>query len=183
MSNLFTVKIQCKRYVKAYLENHCGTPVDLRHLPDLQEEFVRCLSRKPAHREASELANWTESVTIIIPPDVFYRHGWELNKENILDFNRRAEQKAKFFMRQYVSFNNSIGVPVAICIREFQDKHGFPEPVWTYESIKKDFDRHGRVKKLNIIRELRVEINRILLDNLSELGTVSKKYIKEYVYE
>jgi hypothetical protein len=182
MSNHFTIKIPCKKYVKAYLENNCGTPVNLQHLPDILEEFRRGLARKPAHRESAELAACKDFVTIIIPPDMFYRYGWELNKENILDFNRKVEMKVKFFMRQYVAVNKSLGTPVANCIREFQEGFGFIEPVWSYESIKKDFDRHGRVPELKIIRELKMEMNKILLDNLSDLGTISKKLKKDYVY-
>jgi hypothetical protein len=182
MHNHFTIKIPCKKYVKAYLEINCGKPVDLKHLPDLLEELRRGLARKPCHREASELAKLKDMVTVIIPPDVFYRYGWELNKESTLDFNRRVEMKVKFFMRNYVAVNKSLGIPVANCIKEFQDEFGFYESVWNYESIKKDFDRHGRVPELKIIRELKVEINKILLDNLSDLGTISKKLKKEYIY-
>jgi hypothetical protein len=182
MSNHFTIKIPCKKYVKAYLEINCGSPVNLHHLPDLLEEFRRGLARKPCHRETSELAVFRDTVTVIIPSDMFYRHGWELNKENILDFNRNVELKVKFFMRQYVAVNKSLGCPVSCCIREFQTEFGFFEPVWSYESIKKDFDRHGSVPELKIIRELRAELNKLLLDNLSELGTISRKLKKEHVY-
>jgi hypothetical protein len=135
------------------------------------------------HRESSDVANWPETITVIIQSDVFYRHGWEMNKENILDFNRKVEQKAKYLMRQFVSVNSSLGVPVSICIREFQERFGFYEPVWSYESIKKDFDRHGSSPEMKTIKVLRVEINKILLDNLSELGTISKKLKKEFIYE
>lgn len=182
MQSNFTIRIPCKPYVKAYLETNCGTPVNLQHLPDMLEEFRRALSRKPEHRESMELPACRETVSVIIPPDMFYRYGWEMNKENILDFNRKVEMKVKFFMRQYVAVNNSFGVPVANCIREFQEGFGYTEPVWSYESIKKDFDRHGRVPELKIIKGLKIEMNKILLDNLSELGTISKKLKKEYVY-
>ena len=180
MSQHFTIKIPCKRYVKAFLECNCGTPVDLKHLPDLLEEFRRGLEKKPCHRESSDLVMLCDTVTIIIPPDMFYRYGWELNKENIIDFNRNAELKVKFFMRQYIAVNKSLGSPVAACIREFQNEFCFPESTWSYESIKKDFDRHGSVPDLKILKDLKTEINKILMDNLSELGTISKKLKKEY---
>lgn len=182
MSNHFTIKLPCKAYVKAYLENNCGIPVNLVHLPDLLDEFRRGLARKPGHRESTDLAACREIVTIIIPPDMFYRYGWEMNKENILEFNRKIEMKVKFLMRQYIAVNHSLGTPVAICIREFQDGFGFPEPVWSFDSIKKDFDRHGRLPELKITKEIKHELNKILLANLSDLGTVSKKLKKENIY-
>jgi hypothetical protein len=182
MSNHFTIKIPCKTYVKAYLENNCGTPANLQHLPDLLEEFRRGLSRKPEHLECKKLAVHEQSVTIIIPPDMFYRHGWEMNKENIHDFNQMVEMKVKFFMRQYIAVNSSLGIPIATCIREFQERFGFPDPIWAYDSIKKDFDRNGTLLMLKTIKELKSEIDKIILGNLSDLGTISKKLKKEYVY-
>lgn len=179
MQEHFTIKIHCKRYVKEYLETNCGTPADLRHLPDLMQEFRGCLAKKPAHRENVKVAKWPDTVTVIIPPDYFYRYGWELNRENELDFNRKVEKKIKYMMRQYIGFNHALSVPVSSCIREFQERFGFYEPIWSFEAIRKDFDRNGRTIELNTIRALRAEMNKILLDNLSELGTISKKLVKE----
>jgi hypothetical protein len=181
MAERFTIKIPCKPYVKVFLEINGGDPVDLHHLPVLFKEFRRGLSKKPEHREKACVAVYSDSVTIIIPSDMFYRHGWELNKENLLDFNRVAEQQVKYFMRQYISFNNSMGVSVANSIREFQDKFGFTESIWNYEAIKKDFDRNGQITQMKTIKKLREEVIKILLDNLSDIGTVSKKLQKEYI--
>ena len=183
MSGHFTINIPCKSYVKVYLEINCGKPVDLKHMPVLLKEFKRSLSTKPEHRETENIAKYSADVTIIIPNDMFYRYGWEMNKENLLDFNKYVEQQIKFFMRQYISINNSVGVSVADSIREFQEKFDFTENVWSYESIKKDFDRNGRITQMKLIKELRVEVNKILMDNLSCLGTVSKKLQKEHNYE
>jgi hypothetical protein len=183
MTNHFTIKIPCKPYIKAYLENNCGTPVNLSHLPDLLDEFRRGLQRKSERREKMEQAGCREMVSIIIPPDMFYRYGWEMNRSSILDFNRKIEAKVKFLMRMYVAVNHTVGTPVANCIREFQLNYGFPEQVWSFESIKKDFDRHGHLPEKNPMKEIKSEINKILLSNLSELGTVSQKYKKEVTYE
>ena len=157
--------------------------MDLRHLPDLQKKFIACLAKKPYHREKAPLANYLDIATIIIPPDSFYRHGWELNKENILDFNKDVELKVKYMMRQYVAVNQALGAPISNSIKAFQDKFGFSETVWPYDSIKKDFDRHGTRVQLRNIKRLKEEIHNIFLDNLSDLGTVSKKLAKENIYE
>ncbi len=180
-SSRFTIKIPCKPYVRVFLEINCGDTVDLSHLPVLLKEFKRSLSKKPEHREASILAKYKDFVTVIVPSDMFYRYGWEMNKENLLDFNKAAELQVKFFMRQYISINNNVGVKIADSIREFQDRFGFTESVWNYESIKKDYDRNVSRSEIKLIRGLKVEINKILLDNLSHLGTVSFKLKKEYM--
>jgi hypothetical protein len=181
MADRFTIKIPCKPYTRVFLELNCGDPADLTHLRSLFKEFKSCLSKKSEHREGSILTLYKDEVTIIIPTDMFYRLGWEMNKENLQDFNRAAEQHAKFFMRQFISINNSAGVSVCESIKEFQDKFGFAESIWGYESIKKDYDRNGKMCELKLIRGLRVEINKILLNNLSYLGIISTKLKKEYI--
>jgi len=184
MAERFTIKIPCKSYVRVFLELNCGDPVDLRQLPGLFKEFKRGLSMKPEHRGKGDFPlnqAYNDSVTIIIPTDMFYRYGWELNKENLLDFNSAAEQQVKFFMRQYISINNSVGSKVADSIREFQSRFGFTEDIWNYESIKKDFDRNGKIVQLKLIKGVRKEVMEILLDNLSYLGIVTKKLSNEYI--
>ena len=178
-SERFTIKIPCKPYVRVYLEINCGEPVNLKHLPILLKEFKRSLSKKPEHREKACVAVYPDTVSIIIPTDLFYRYGWEMNRENVLDFNRLVELQIKFFMRQYISVNNTLGISVANSIREFQERFGFNESIWAYESIKKDFDRNGKISELKLIKGLKGEIHKILLDNLSCLGTVSKKLKNE----
>lgn len=180
MSNHFTIKIPCKTYVKAYLEFNCGNLVDLSLMPDLLKEFKICLDKKPEHRESANLTLYCETVTIIIPPDWFYRYGWEMNKENIIDFNKRVEMKVKFFMRQYIAINNSLGTPLITCIREFQTSFGFSEDIWSWDSIRKDFERNGEKCKLKKVKELKEELQNLCLANLSRSGHISNKLKKEY---
>lgn len=179
----FTITVPCKSYVKAFLESNCGSPVDLVHLPEVQGVFRLCLRTKPRHHESKAIGNYSAKVEISIPEDDFYRLGWEMNKENVVEFNKKVERQAKFFMRQYVIVNHAFRIPVATCIREFQDKYGFHEQIWSYEAIKKDFDRHAENTDLRSLREIRAEINKILLENLSDLGTISQKFKKEMSYE
>lgn len=184
MANI-TIEIPCKTYVKAYLENNCGDPVDLKLLPDLHALFIRNLryNKHEARREQKHaidsMCNYKSAVLIKVPENIFYRYGWELSKGGLLEFNKEAETKIKFMMRYYVAFNRSLGIPVSTCIRDFQEKYDFPEAVWPYESIKKDFDRHGQFIRPDIMSQMKDEINKIFLSNLSTLGTVSIKLYKE----
>lgn len=179
----FTIEVPCKRYVKTYIENNCGSPANLHLWPELRGEFRRCLKNKPWRRERDPVAKYPDTVTIIIPHDDFYRLGWELNTENILNFNRFAEVRIKMMMRQYIVVNNALGIPIAECIRNFQELFSFPESVWSYDAIKKDFDRNGQRVSFKPIREMRSAIKNIFLANLSELGTISTKLKKELINE
>lgn len=180
VNNYYTIKIPCKKYVKAYLENNAGIPVNLKHLPEILGEFKNMLEKTSNPREPICLKVFTETVIIIIPPDWFYRYGYEMSKESIKNLNLIVEEKVKFLMRQYVSLNNSLGLKIAPAIREIQNKFGFPEPVWSFESIKKEFDRHGQKSKLESIIKLKEEMSETLLSNLAEEGILSQYYKNEH---
>ena len=179
MADTFTIIIPCKKYTRVYLENNCGNPVDLRSLPQLNQLLINNLSKQVKRFEKSKVANYEDQISIIISSDLFYRYGWELTKYGILELNRQAEAQVKFIMRQYISMNRNLGIPVAVCIREFQDRYGFHEEIWPYESIKKDFDRHGKFVKMRFICNVKEEINNIFLENLIKLGTINKKFAED----
>ena len=178
----FNIKIPCKKYVKAYLENNCGIPVDLNQLPKLKDMFISFLNKKPINSEPLYKTIRLDSVTIHIFLGWPHPYGYRLNKEDLFNFTQDIEQMVKYNMRQFIGLNRAIGIPYALCIREFQDKFGFPESIWSYQSIKKDFDRHGRIPELKSIKEMKVKMNIIFLDNLSDLGIISEK-LKTVIYK
>lgn len=175
MANQFTVTIPAKSYVKAYLENTCGVPVNLRCLPEIQSELLRALERKTTRYENKDLYHYTEEVTIVISGDNFYRYGWEMNKTQVGEFNRYVERKIKTIMRSYVAMHKMVGIPTATSIRDFQEKFNLHEQVWPFESIKKDFNRHFIMIEHKPANDLKQKISEIILENLSVLGTVGRK--------
>jgi hypothetical protein len=179
MGEHFTIDVPCKKYVKAYLETQCGTPADLSKMPDLLMELRRCLKGKPGELSKKGIANYTESVKIIIPTRVFYRDGWELNSQNVLEFNRYAEERVKFFMRNFVALGVFMGMSQTESIREFQDRFGFDEQSWSFDSIKKDFYRNQAAVETSI-REIRHRMKKIFLTNLSIKGTITPECANKY---
>jgi hypothetical protein len=178
----FVIEIPCKLYIRAYIEHNCGSPADLFQLPGLVCELKNGLKRKISNRENEALARYTEKVKVIIPNDIFYRYGWEMNKESQMAFNRIAEIQVKFLMRQYITLNRAMGATLTESIKSFQDKFGFQDCVWNFDSIKKDFYRNGGVIQYKTIKILREEMNKIFLAEMSRLGTISRKLKKENIY-
>ena len=87
------------------------------------------------------------------------------------------ESMIKFNARAYIGINHQLGTPVAKCIRNFQDNFNLPEDVMKYDAIKKDWDRHGSSFKGTFFVDLRDKTLKILMDNLSTLGTVSQNFL------
>lgn len=169
-----TVEVGCKPYVKRFIENNCGDPADLRKIPELHNAFMFLLKKKTAHYESMEIGNYQSTIKVLISEDDLYRYGWELTKSGTVLFNRKVERLAKFVMRQFIGLNSSFKIPVSNSIREFQEKFGYTEDEWSYESIKKDFDRNGRVYKIDVLNNFKRELQQILMDNLSDLGTLGE---------
>lgn len=181
----FTVTIPVKPYVKQYLINNCGDPVDLSNLPDLKL-YLRRLLKKPSDRWNSrytnELKTYNENINIIISEDDFYRYGYELTKTDIIAFSREVELKAKCVMRTMVGILVGLGLPVNKSISRFQERYNFNEDNWSYQTIKKDFYRNGEKEIIDFDYEIFNKIEKLILVNLYNKGTISHKQLLEYDY-
>jgi hypothetical protein len=181
----FTVAIPVKPYVKRFIEINYGVPSDFSEDPQTNKFFTDLL-RKPNtlydSKYPDEICTYTCEVQILISEDYFYRYGWELTKTNIVAFGRRFEDRAKVMMRNVVGVYHAIGLPFKNSITKFQDRFGFDEDTWNYQSIKKDFYRNGQVEVVDFDNEIFKKIEKIVLVNMYSLGTISKKAIKHYEY-
>ena len=179
----FTVSIPVKPYVKRFLEINYGTPVDFTQNTQ-GNKFFQSLLRKPNtcddKKYPDTICTYTEVVEILISEHDFYRYGWELTKTNTVAFGKYFEDKAKAMMRSIIGVNIGLGIPINKSIERFQKRFRFDEDVWHYEAIKKDFYRHGQIELVDFEDEIFIKIEKIIVRNLYDLGTVSKQLIKQY---
>ena len=179
----FTITIPVKPYVKRFLEFNYSLPIDFVKDP-LVNKFFRSLLRKPntqyENKYPDVICTYTETVEIVISEHDFYRYGWELTKTDIVSFGRYFEDRTKALMRSVVGINIGLGIPVNKSITDFQDRFDFNEDTWRYEAIKKDFYRHGKVQKIDFHNEIFLKIEKIILLNLYDLGTISQHAINDY---
>lgn len=177
----YTLKVCVKPYVKAYLENNFGIPADVREDWELWK-LVELVLR------ASHLQIKKETVPILLPEstsqcfgslvelkitkDWFNRYGFRLKKRETLRLNAFLEKRIKFYSRSFIGYHHCLGMSVAESIRDFQKTFGFSEDVWPYDSIKKDFDRHGWTVGKKAVLGFRTEMSKIFLESLSETGTI-----------
>ena len=110
----------------------------------------------------------------------FYHYGWELSATDIVSFGKRFEERAKLSMRTYVGTFHCVGLPFKMSIHRFQDRFGFTEDTWSYESIKKDFYRNGVVDEIDFEADILLKIENIILRGLSVLGTNCIDKINEH---
>jgi len=172
--NKFTITVPVKAYVKRFIEINYGLPADLTNDKKALYEF-RKLLRKPNtrwdYKHPDIVVNYTREIEIYISEDDFYRYGWELTKTNTVAFGKYFEGNAKFFMRTTVGIYLGMGLPLNVSINKFQDRFGFDEDTWCYQTIKKDFYRQGNRHTIDFNKEIFNKLEKLFLENLYNLGT------------
>lgn len=162
MAKDFYVILPCKPYVKRYIEQNFGNPADFSSNKILQHELVRSL-KKPNKRfdykigYSNAVSNYKSKIDMIISEDLFSRYGWMLSVTDVININRIIESMVKGFMNAMVGLSVANGFPTKDSILDFQDRYNYPEEVWAYESIVKEFQRHGK----KIVRTYQSEISKI----------------------
>jgi hypothetical protein len=160
-----------------------GYPVRFTEDPDSNKFLQELLYKPNNHRDKQypdNFCTYTEEVEVIISEHDFYKYGFELTKTDTVAFGKRYEERAKILMRNVVGIYNSLGVPLKNSINKFQDRFGFDEDIWSYQTIKKDFYRNGTIDVVDFDNEIFQKIERIILRNMYNLGTISKSMIKQY---
>ena len=179
----FNVTIPCKSYVKRFLENNYGNPVDFRNHPRENEMFNRML-KKPClddeNKYKKELSLHTHFVEIVISERNFYRHGWELSKTDIVSFGKYFEKHAKMLMRSVISTYVSFGIPTNISIVKFQDRFHMEEEYWPFESIARDFSRYKANNEIDFNQFAFCHLERLILVNMSNAGVITHHAVKSH---
>jgi hypothetical protein len=183
MSKDFTVQLPCKPYVKHFLTINFGSPAELASDHNLLISFRKKLRKSNTRFDSkiAELPNnyYSALADICISQDDFYRYGWELSKTDIIAFGKEVEAQAKFFMRNVVFFYESL-MPQKNAILKFQERFGFTEDIWSYESIKKDYYRNQAGERFNLVAEISKTFEKKIMVRLSDLGTISPKMMLQY---
>lgn len=168
------MSIAVKRYVRAYLENNFGTPVDIRREPELNDLVCLMLREGSTRLDKIVSVNLPDTVELRVSKDTFFRYGFTFTKTETLRFNSFLEKRIKFYARTYIAYHCGLGTSVANCIRDFQNTFGFSEDVWPYDSIKKDFDRNGSQVRRKMLGDVKAELTKVFMEMLSESGTPFK---------
>lgn len=179
----FRVAIPVKPYIRGFINLNYGNPADFTPDPHTNLFFLGLLKKPNTLRDnlyPDEICTYTQEVEVLISGHVFYKYGWELTKTDIVAFGRYFEKKAKFFMRSFVGMYHGVGLPFSESIAKFQKRFGFDEDSWPYESIKKDFYRRGESHIIDFDNEIFQKMEKIILRNLSDYGTICKKVIEYY---
>jgi hypothetical protein len=103
-----------------------------------------------------------------------------LTVTDIINLNRIIESLVKCFMQQMVGVSIVNGMPIKDSIEDFQQRFDYPEEIWAYESIRKDFQLNGQKIARSYQNEI-IKINhRLFMEQLSRAGTIVQKAIKHY---
>jgi hypothetical protein len=173
---MFFLELPVKPYVKQYIVLNYGNPANFSSNKFINDRFRKCLS-KPARRynfkyQKIDFARQSETIKITLSQDDFYRYGWELTPSDIISFGKFMEHQAKFLMRNMISFYMSL-MNERDAILTFQNKFGFTENIWPFDSIKKSYSRSIKKEaKFIYSKDLSIKLENLLLVSLSNVGNL-----------
>jgi len=144
-----TVEIPVKPYIKKYLEKDYGNPVNFSGVRGINDFFNLLLEKQSARRDKqTTLGLYTETITVVVTRDAFYRYGWDLSHTSIISFNSLFEFIIKIRSRDTVRIRaNEANKKVANAIRQLQLDFNFSEDDYSFDAIKKDLQRHTDISK------------------------------------
>ena len=170
---MFLVELPSKPYVFQYIVFNYGSPANFSSNKYVNERFRKCLIR-PSNRNFTcynsyQLSKYTHTINISITQDDFYRYGWEISKSDIVSFGKLLEAQAKFLLCNMISFYMTfLNQKDAILL--FQANFDFTEETWSYEAIKKVYDRFALLNvKISYTKDLTMKLENLLLTNLSNI--------------
>lgn len=179
----FFIYIPVKSYVKRFVELNYGSPVDFTSDTDTNQRFLQFISKPDTSRNQhypEKMKAYNCELEVVISEYYFYKYGFELSRTDVVSFNQLFGRRAKSLMRSIVGMYHGVGLPYNIAIRKFQERFGFTEDDWSFEAIKKDFYRNGTENPIDFDGEIFQKIEKIILYNLYDLGTICKPLIKNY---
>ena len=140
---MLTVQLRCKPIVKHYLVNRYGVSIAMP-----ENDWVKLLIRSHLQRNHAKddsditLQYYTTQVSIPINMDVYDRYGDHLTKTATREINNRIEdviyQQLFQFLEFYVHVAN---YQLKDAIAMFQTIYVFPEDVYSFDTIKKHYQR------------------------------------------
>ncbi len=179
---IFHITVPVKAYVKRFLENNYGNPVNFSSHPREKDFFIRMLKKPDNHDNAKYKQDYKRfpcCVTIALSESPFYRKGCELTKTDTIALGKHFERNAKMVMRTMVGTYISFGMPINAAIINFQETFKMEEEYWAFDSIKKDFFRYKISHKIDFNHYAFQHLEKLILLNMSNAGILTRAIINE----
>jgi hypothetical protein len=177
----FIAIIPVKPYVKRFLENNYGDPVDFKNYPSDNLRLKRMLTKPCFSKDYCYPDNFSKLsiyVSVVISSADYYRYGWQLSKTDIVSFNKYYETQAKIFMRMIVGNYIAFGTPRNKAIFKFQSTYNMNEDVWPFESIVKDLSRFKSFYELDFKNFAYDHLEKLITSTLIDSHTLAPNFVR-----
>lgn len=152
----FVVWLPCKPYVKQFLLHEFNDPddewaeiVNLISDRELKSDFILRLEKDGRwENKYKNLYRYSERVPVEIKKDDFYRYGWSISNTEAVRFGVKIERRIKHILFLYLDTSVGMGVPLSEAIRRFQAQYGFTEDSWSYDTIRREYNRHAKHERM-----------------------------------
>ena len=151
--NTYTVTVPCKSYVKKFLIDTYGNPVDIRKDKHLYKFLKNTLERKVhRHNDRSSFKKYGKMIykaetTFIVNEDTFKHNGFDIHRDDITDLNALFEGYIKKIIAVFVYALISCGHKTISAINQAQELFNFSEDDMSTDLILKSCKREQDLKE------------------------------------
>jgi len=141
---MYTITVPCKKYVRKWLEDPPGKPVDLNKVDQsLYGIFCRLLDKRCTHRDNQLVGQYNDFIHVLVSEDVYNRYGHGLTITNLTLFNNWLEFMIKKESRLYAKIYSRFGFQRKKAVSDFQKDLRLSDDDFSTDAIIKDIQRYG----------------------------------------
>jgi hypothetical protein len=163
---MILTEIPVKPYIKTFLEQRFGNPVDMNQSSFIGKFFHLLLRNGSRHKDKFiKLTGYTAKVTVKITEDVFLRDGHVLTSSSIAVFNTTVGLLIEDNLCLYLSaiddakelMSENKRVSKKDCMHKFIETFGFDDGSFEFDAVKK---RHQRYTKKVLSPKMALEMRK-----------------------
>ena len=152
-TNKNIVTVPCKPYVKSFLTNTYGNPVNLKKDKHIYK-YVKSVLTREIHRNNDKASFkmygkmiYREEVKLMTNNDTFKYNGFDIHRDDIVDLNALFEGHIKKIVAVFVFALMSCGFKTIAAINEAQEVFRFSEDDMSTELIIQALKREPDLKQ------------------------------------
>lgn len=184
----YVVWIYVKPYVRKYLlQNFRVFDSRWKELVNLSSDrelstYVDISLKKPSHRYDNRVEGKMKRcrIALEISKDSFYRYGWALSPTDENRLNKLLEYRCQVIAKTFLSTQYMWTGNLADAIRLMYRTYGWTSEDWDEDTIRKMWFRDKNLPKISVCDEIFKKKTRFLLEQMSNLGTITLQGKKEY---
>lgn len=155
----------------------CPNTVNISPSPTLRKVLMSMIknptNRYDKRQHGYKYTNRTCTIQIVIPDGT--HSGWLLSPTDASDFALLLERQCHAMMITYINMHMIFCSTLKECVLKFQQQFGYDEDSWSYDTIRRIWNRDKTFDRYRFRQFVENEINNIYLVQMKRTGLLYKQ--------